>query len=100
MDLCIEGNGSLIGLKTTYDETLSDNTSPAFLMRHEIVRQLFSDNQINKYEFYGRVVEWHTKWSDEVRTMYHINEYRWPALALLHEIIRRPAATSNQKIMH
>ena len=97
MDMCIEGNGSLIGLKTTYDETLSNHTSPALLMRHDLVKQLFSDDQIKRYEFYGRVMEWHTKWSDEVRTMYHINEYRWPALALLHEIIRKLIVVSSNK---
>jgi CelD/BcsL family acetyltransferase involved in cellulose biosynthesis len=96
MDLCIEGNGSLIVLKTTYDENISDKTSPALLMRYDIVKSLFSDGQIKKYEFYGRVMEWHTRWSDELRIMYHINAYRWTPLLLLHDVIRRPTAVSNQ----
>ncbi|MDB5772196.1 MAG: family N-acetyltransferase, partial [Burkholderia sp.] len=35
MDLCIEGDGTLIILKTTYDESIKDGTSPAFLLRQE-----------------------------------------------------------------
>lgn len=96
MDLCIEGNGSFIILKTTYDESISDKTSPALLMRQETFKQLFNEGELKKIEFYGRVMEWHTRWSDELRTMYHINEYRWTPLLLLHDIIRRPTATSNQ----
>jgi len=96
MDLCIEGNGSLIILKTTYDESLSNHTSPALLMRKEAFKQLFSDGKLKRIEFYGRVMEWHTKWSDELRTMYHINEYRWSSLSLLSDIIRKPIVISNK----
>ncbi len=96
MDLGIEGNGSFIGLKTTYDKSLSNHTSPALLMRHDIVKQLFSDDQINRYEFYGKVRDWTTKWSDELRTMYHINEYRWSSLSLLSDIMSKLTTTRNQ----
>lgn len=96
MDLCIQGNGSFIGLKTTYDKIISDNTSPALLMRHDIVKSLFNDDQIKRYEFYGGMGEWQARWSDELRIMYHINEYRWTPLLLFHDIVRKLAATSNQ----
>ncbi len=96
MDLCIEGNGSLIILKTTYDKSFSNNTSPALLMRQEAFKQLFSDGKLKRIEFYGRVMEWHTKWSDELRTMYHINEYRWSSLSLLSDIMSKLTARSNQ----
>ncbi len=96
MELCIEGSDSLIFLKTTYDASFGKGTSPATLMRQDVVKQLFNNKKIKRIEFYGRAREWQTQLSDEVRTMYHINKYRWPALALLHKIIRRPAATSNQ----
>jgi hypothetical protein len=29
-------------------------------------------------------MEWHLRWTDEVRTMYHVNHYRWPVLRRLH----------------
>ncbi|MCP5368587.1 MAG: GNAT family N-acetyltransferase, partial [Hyphomicrobiales bacterium] len=36
-------------------------------------------------EFYGPVKDWHTKWTDETRTMYHANYYRHGALKALHQ---------------
>jgi hypothetical protein len=30
-------------------------------------------------------MEWHLRWTDEVRTMYHVNYYRWPGLRRLHQ---------------
>jgi len=71
-DLCIEQGGTFVILKTTYDENIK-TSSPAFLMRQDIFRQLFDDKQVKSIEFYGKVMDWHTKWSDQVRTIYHIN---------------------------
>lgn len=88
MDLCIEGSGSLIILKTTYDEGVSNGTSPAFLMRQDSFKQIFDDNRVQRIEFYGKLMEWHAKWSEEVRTMYHINYYRWPLLPRLRRLIQ------------
>ena len=84
MDLCVEGGGCIVVLKTTYDEQLSKQLSPALLMREEAVRQLFGASRFERIEFYGRVMEWHMKWTDEVRTMFHLNLYRSPTLAALH----------------
>jgi CelD/BcsL family acetyltransferase involved in cellulose biosynthesis len=88
VDLCIEADASLIILKTTHDETLK-NFSPAFLMRQEAFGKLFEEGRIRKIEFYGRVMDWHTKWSDEVRSMYHINFYRWPLLMKIQRMMTR-----------
>lgn len=90
MDLCIEGNDSIVVLKTTYDESISNTTSPALLMRQEIFKQLFTDGKFKSIEFYGKVMEWHTRWSDELRIIYHVNKYRWPALLLLHDLTHKP----------
>jgi hypothetical protein len=87
MDLCIEGNGSIVILKTAYDESIAKTTSPALLMRQEIFKQLFDDGMLKRIEFYGKVMEWHTRWADEVRTIYHINKYRWPTLSLLRNLM-------------
>ena len=92
MDLCIEDRDCLIVLKTTYDESVGGNLSPTLLMREECCRQLFAQASLRRLEFYGKVMEWHTRWTDEVRTMYHINHYRWPGLIHLHTLARRRAA--------
>ncbi|MCQ8128758.1 GNAT family N-acetyltransferase [Methylomonas rivi] len=71
-DLCIKDGHSLIILKTTYDEAIT-TSSPAMLMRQEAFEYIFNNQLVEKIEFYGKVMDWHTKWSDEIRIMYHIN---------------------------
>jgi hypothetical protein len=73
-DLCIIGGGCLIILKTTYDESIT-TSSPAMLMREESFNYIFSRNLVDKIEFYGKLMEWHKKWADDIRDMYHINFY-------------------------
>jgi hypothetical protein len=90
-DLCIRGNGVLNWLKTTYDESQT-TSSPAALLRHDAFRLAFADPGVQRIEFYGQVMDWHTKWSHEIRTLYHTNAYRWPWLAGLHQRLRRPPA--------
>ena len=83
MDLCVEGGGCIVILKTAYDEALGPQLSPALLMREDATRGLFDEGRFERIEFYGRVMEWHTRWTDEIRTMYHLNGYRWPFLGRL-----------------
>lgn len=71
-DLCIKDKKNLIILKTTYDETIT-TSSPAMLMRQESFKYIFDNQLVEKVEFYGKVMDWHTKWSDEIRSLYHIN---------------------------
>jgi CelD/BcsL family acetyltransferase involved in cellulose biosynthesis len=93
MDLCIEDDGTLIILKTSYDESLASSLSPTQLMREEAMRRLFEEGRIRRIEFYGRVMGWHLRWTEQVRTMYHVNYYRWPGLARLHALLEdRPSA--------
>ena len=84
MDLCVQDDDAIVVLKTAYDESVDGGLSPALLMREEATRRLFGEACLARIEFYGRVMEWHLRWTDEVRTMYHINYYRWPALRRLH----------------
>lgn len=72
VDLCIFNKQSIIILKTTYDETIT-TSSPAMLMRQDAFATIFEQGITNRIEFYGKVMDWHTKWSDEIRTMYHLN---------------------------
>ncbi len=91
MDLCIEDAGVLVILKTAYDETYK-NISPAALMRHEYFRRIFDSGSIRRIEFYGKVMEWHRRWTDDVRTLYHVNRYRSPSVRRIHAFLkRRPA---------
>jgi hypothetical protein len=88
VDLCIEGHGCVIVLKTTYDESVPASLSPTLLMREECVQQLFDEQRFARLEFYGKVMEWHTRWTEEIRTMYHVNLYRWPGMLPLHNLVR------------
>ena len=96
MDLCIHERDCIVILKTAYDESVPSSLSPALLMREEAVRGLFDEGSFARIEFYGRVMEWHTRWTDAVRTLYHLNLYRWPLLTRTHALLQaRAAATTN-----
>ena len=86
MDFCIEGDDCIVVLKTTYDESIPNSLSPTLLMREEATRQIFDEARFARLEFYGKVMDWHTKWTDEIRTMYHATCYRWPALLGLKQL--------------
>jgi hypothetical protein len=96
MDLCIEGNGCIIILKTTHDESIGNATSPALLMQQEVFRQLFDEGRLKTIEYYGKVMEWNSRWSDDLRILYHVNEYRWPSLLALRDIMSKPRALTCQ----
>lgn len=94
MDLCIEGKDAIVILKTTYDESIKDGTSPAFLLRQEQTRELFDERRLKSVEFYGKVMDWHLKWTDEVRTLYHVNNYRFSLISRLHSALKKPASAA------
>jgi CelD/BcsL family acetyltransferase involved in cellulose biosynthesis len=88
MQLCMEHEGALAFLKTTYDERLRA-CSPGVLLKAEIFRDLFDDGRIRRVEFYGSVKEWQRKWIDVLRTQYHVNVYRSALLAAAHRCAGR-----------
>ncbi len=96
MDLCVEDGDSIVVLKTAYDESVPANLSPTLLMREEACRSLFDASRFKRLEFYGRVMEWHTRWTEEVRTMYHVNYYRWPGIGRLHTLLEARATQRAQ----
>ena len=87
-DLCLSQNGMFVILKTAYDEELND-FSPAFMMREEIMKELYANKTAKQIEFYGRVMEWHTKWSSEIRTLYHLTCYRHSWVKPLGRLAKR-----------
>jgi hypothetical protein len=96
MDLCVEGYGMIVVLKTSYDENVGAGLSPTLLMREECCRRFFDQARFKRIEFYGKVMEWHTRWTDEIRTMYHVNHYRWPGLLQLHSLAHTSPALLGQ----
>lgn len=90
MNLCLLRAGILVVLKTTYDETIPKTLSPASLLREEELQHIFAGNEVRRIEYYGRVMDWHTKFTSNRRTMYHLTTYRWSWLKSLAQ--RRRAA--------
>jgi CelD/BcsL family acetyltransferase involved in cellulose biosynthesis len=90
-DLCIDHEGTFVVLKTTYDESMT-TISPALLMREEYFRDIFNEG-FARVEFYGKVMDWHRKWTDEIRTMYHLNTCRSQTLASLRRTCRATVAS-------
>jgi len=85
MDLCVCNSDTIVILKTAYNESLSDY-SPALLMHNEVFRDIFENTEVKTIEFYGKVMGWHKKWSDDFRDIYHLNFYRYRLLKKLHHI--------------
>jgi hypothetical protein len=100
MNLCLARNGTLIVLKTTYDETIQ-GYSPAFLLREAELQELHAEGSIKHLEYFGRLMEWHTKWTDNRRTLYHLTLYRWPFLKKLAEARhKKKAVLQSAKVDH
>ncbi len=89
MNLCLQRNGVLVVLKTTYDESMK-LLSPASLLREEELQMVFREAQVSRIEYYGRLMEWHTKLTDHKRPLYHLTIYRWPVVRKLAELRKRP----------
>lgn len=80
INLCLLRGGTLLVLKSTYDERIASAFSPASLLREAELRYIFDSPDIRRIEYYGHVMDWHTKCTRMQRTLYHFITYR---LALL-----------------
>src|SRR5690606_8309202 len=74
-ELCVCHGDEMVILKTTHDESVHP-FSPATLLREEMFEGLFREDEIHRVEFYGPLKEWHTRWTDCARDIYHVNFYR------------------------
>lgn len=90
VDLCVKHRDTLVILKTTYDENYKA-VSPAFLMREESFRKLFEEGAIKRIEFFGKMMEWHTRWTEHSRRLYHLTHYRWSWVRYLKDKFQRGA---------
>jgi len=84
MNLCLLRGGVLVVLKTAYDESIK-SLSPAFLLREEELQSWFATGEVSRIEYYGRLMDWHTKLTDTKRTLYHLTRFRWGWLRSLAE---------------
>jgi CelD/BcsL family acetyltransferase involved in cellulose biosynthesis len=75
INLCLKRGQTLTILKTTYDESIKIY-SPAFLLNEEMTQALFGEKEIARLEYYGSLMEWHTRWTDNRRTLYHLTTFR------------------------
>lgn len=83
MNLCLWRDRELIVLKTTYDESVPKAFSPASLLREDELQSFFAGDEVRRVEYYGRLMEWHTKLTDHKRTLYHLTHFRWSWLRKL-----------------
>ena len=76
VDLCVSQNGNLIILKTTYNEAFSKQ-SPALQLKIEMLKYYAQRcGEISNIEFYGRVMEWHTRLDSTTRELQHVTWYK------------------------
>jgi CelD/BcsL family acetyltransferase involved in cellulose biosynthesis len=87
-NLCLQRRGILTILKTTYDESIKA-CSPAFLLSQEQLAYLFQGKIVSRVEYYGRMMDWHTKWTENKRTLHHFTMYRLPLLKQIAALRRR-----------
>ncbi len=91
MNLGLLRDGVLVVLKTTYDESVK-MFSPASLLREEELQDFFADGRIRRIEYYGSLMDWHTKLTDDKRNLHHLTLYRWSILKKLAETRRASKA--------
>ena len=84
INLCVGRDKVITILKTTYDES-THPFSPAFLLLQDILEEMHAEARWSRVEFYGRMMEWHTRWTEQKRTIYHLTCYRWPFIKTLAE---------------
>lgn len=93
MDLCVHQGDCVVILKTAYQQA-HQAVSPSTLMRAEEFRALFDEGRFKRIEFFGRVMEWHTRWTEQSRPLLHLTAYRWAWVRALHECLTRKTTTA------
>lgn len=73
-DICAVREEMLIVLKTAYDEDWKVY-APGVLLREDIVRDCYSSG-VRNYEFYGPLMDYQLRWTQNIRTLYHLTCFR------------------------
>lgn len=79
VDFGVRDAVTLVLLKTTYDESFKA-FSPAQLLHEQFFEWAFRERPVVRVEFYGRLMEWHTRWTEQSRMLFHVGCFRWPLL--------------------
>lgn len=89
-NLCLARGDTITILKTTYDEA-THPFSPAFLLLQDELEAMHAESRFRRLEFYGRMMEWHGRWTEQKRRLYHLTCFRWPFLKRI-AALRKSAA--------
>lgn len=95
MDLCVAAGRTLVILKTAFDSS-HKSISPATLLHQDAFRHVFESGAYDRIEFYGRVMEWHTRWTEQKRSLFHLTSYRWPLINSMLTLARRAKQSDPQ----
>lgn len=87
-DICVVREEMLILLKTAYDED-SSVYSPAFLLREDVIRDVYSGGQVRNYEFYGPLMDYQLRWTRNIRTLYHLTCFRHRYIRSARDLAKR-----------
>jgi CelD/BcsL family acetyltransferase involved in cellulose biosynthesis len=88
VDIYLHQGGTVYCLKTAFDEAYR-HYSPGMLLHLAVMRRLWQSGEYRRIEFYGRIADWQLHLTEETRTMYHINVYRWGWLQRLMRLKAR-----------
>ena len=72
-----------------FDDVVAPLDLDIALLLGDAFEEIFADGGFKRIEFYGRVMDWHTKWSDDIRTLFHVNCARWAAVWKVRRLLRR-----------
>jgi hypothetical protein len=78
----------MVILKTTYDQGYRAY-SPAQLLHEQAFTHVFQHRLARRIEFFGKLMEWHTRWTDQSRMLFHVNYYRSPWLRTARDLLKR-----------
>ena len=59
--------------------------SSAMLLTKSIIKYLMENNAADTIEFFERIMDWHKRWTDDIRTLYHLDCLWFPVLTKLME---------------
>lgn len=91
-ELWLERGGVLLRLKKTYDEHMKEY-SPGLLLHEDILRVAFAWGDVRVLEFYGRARDFHRQWTNEFRTIFHVNLFRNGAVSRARRLLKSLRAT-------
>ncbi len=63
-DLGLESGRTVFALKTGYDENIAARFSAGNIMRYEVLKNLWSRPEIDRYDFLGETFPWKLEWTD------------------------------------